>query len=556
MGRCRAVLIGCALALTLVWPTPDPAPAVAQPAADEIVLVDETFDNPDAGELAEQEKDGARFSYEDGAYVIEGVGELPTTDLLFTIFDVVADGTIAFDFRLRGPVESRYVFIGCRDGGNDEIDGYSLAINLLNGALALVAKQSPDAGGEVLLTDVVVPASIRPGNRTNRLELSCIGSTITARVNDVEVLSVTDDRFQQGHFNAGIGLFSSSGPVEGVFDNLLVTMIPPSDSSARRDAREFAQLRDDAQEQPSLFGPAAGEVRHDEEQFVSDRLAGLDAHDIYARATFVNPYDADEQRWDAGIAVRISDEQHFLSIFFRSTGRWYVSDSANMPSASGLALGMAMEAGDENTIEVAVVDEIGYLALNGEFLGAFDASAQMTGGDVFVGTAFIREDVVLGDRVAFRDFEVWGLGDDAAPPEPADGQPRLPRPRDPDEPAEPTDEPAGAETVTVELHDMDQSGRSGQATLTAEGEQTKIALRVRDAPGETLVVLQEGPCTALAGVEAGFTLSPLNDAGVSVTRIDAELDDLLAEPHAIVVYDYDAASGIATLPLVCGEITG
>lgn len=103
---------------------------------------------------------------------------------------------------------------------------------------------------------------------------------------------------------------------------------------------------------------------------------------------------------------------------------------------------------------------------------------------------------------------------------------------------------------------MDQSGRSGQATLTAEGEQTKIALRVRDAPGETLVVLQEGPCTALAGVEAGFTLSPLNDAGVSVTRIDAELDDLLAEPHAIVVYDYDAASGIATLPLVCGEITG
>ncbi|MGH2562321.1 MAG: hypothetical protein ACRDJH_24945 [Thermomicrobiales bacterium] len=543
------LVLAAALCATLA-----PWSVTAQSAQDDVVvLIDERFDNPAAGEFTESENDDTRLVYERGEYVMEGIGQQFSGGFGVQVYDVVADGTIAVDVRLRGPVEDRLVFVGCRNIGSNAALGYSLMLDLAHGDVVLWAEIDPDDGADVQLTDYVAHDAIRPGIRTNRLELSCIGSTITARVNGVEVVSVTDDRYQRGHFNFGVGAFSSSpGPVEGVFDNLLVTMAPSPDPAARQDVLEFDQLRADAQEQSSLFGPAEGEVRHNEEALVGNQYAEVEVRDFYARTTFVNPYDVDEQRWSVGIAFRDTGSDEHLRFILRSTGRWFLGDADTWPMlASGLAAGMATAAGEENTLEVAMVEETGYLALNGEYVATFDASVVMASGDIWIGAGLFQGDNVLDDRTAFHGFEVWGLGDDTA--EAAVGQPRLPGPRDADDTDGSTDEQTAANAVTVELHDMDQSGRSGQATLTAEGDGTKVALRVRDVPGLTLVVLQEGPCTVL-DEQSGFALQPLNEAGVSVTIIDAALDALLADTHAIVVYDYDAATGIATLPIACGEV--
>lgn len=437
MGHGRAVLIGCMLTLALVWPALGPAPAAAQPADDEIVLIDETFNNPDAGEFRAYEREGTRTEYDRGAYVMEGFGEQFPGLISESILDVVADGTIAVDVRLRGPADGRFLYVGCRADDRGGI-GYQLGLVPANGSVVLLTVDA--AGGYLPLTDFVVHDAIHTGSRTNRLELSCRGSAITGRVNGADIVSVTDDQYQQGTFYVGAGIFSgTTGSVEGVFDNLLVTKVAPTDAPSRRDAREFDQLRAEAEELPSLFGPSAGELRSGDVDVVTDRIADVEVRDFYATATFVNPYDADEQRWSVGLGFRHTGEDEHLRLILRSTGRWYVSDGPTQPSASGLAEGMATGEGDENTIAVAVVDEAGYLALNGEFLATFDASARMDSGDVWVGSGFFTGDNITDDRTDFHDFEVWGLGEDAAPAEPEvgpsgdddAGRPRGPAPAPP-----------------------------------------------------------------------------------------------------------------------------
>ncbi|MGH2533593.1 MAG: hypothetical protein ACRDJW_14945 [Thermomicrobiales bacterium] len=563
MHRTRVVLTLCLLGLTVAGATLAPATITAQEDEATVVLAEDAFDDAATGMFFESETEDFRFSYDEGRFVMESIGDF-SGSLNAPLLDVVADGTIAVDARLRGPVEGRYLVVGCR--GNHAGQAYEFLLDPTAGTVALYTGVGE---GSVELVPQTVHDAVHTGARTNRMELVCLGETITGRINDVDVFSVTDGGYEQGSFYVGGATFSGvTGSLEAVFDNLLVTVpAETSDRAARDGVRELDRLRDDATAGESLFGPARGELRPSASD-IAFRSSGVDLADFYATATFVAPYDATEHHWDAGFAFGdVKDGPYRLMLL--STGRWYLTVGAGLPIASGLIDGLETAEGGENEIALAVTADIGHLEVNGDYVAAIELPEPSRGGDVWIGTAFYANSFVEGEATTYRGFEVWALGESAQPDEsdadePPDEEgerdlPRLPIPApgpSGDVPGQDVDEgpePAPAtDTVTVPLAEMDGSGLTGQATLTAEADGTKVALRVRDVPGDTIAVIQEGPCTALA--EPTFQLNPLNDAGVSVTRLEVAFDQLLSSRHAIVVYD--AAGGEPTLPLVCGEIEG
>jgi hypothetical protein len=86
-------------------------------------------------------------------------------------------------------------------------------------------------GEETRLTRPAPSADINGGNATNRLELVCVGNTISLAVNGRRVASVEDDTYRMGWVDIGAGVFSERTEiVQARFDNLVLTQrsAPPS----------------------------------------------------------------------------------------------------------------------------------------------------------------------------------------------------------------------------------------------------------------------------------------------------------------------------------------
>ena len=106
--------------------------------------------------------------------------------------------------------------------------------------------------------------------------------------------------------------------------------------------------------------------------------------------------------------------------------------------------------------------------------------------------------------------------------------------------------PAAADTLSVALSEMNDSGQSGWATLTSRGEQTEVALAATAGISE-LNHIHEGSCETLGGVAHGLT----NMAdGASVTTVDATLASLLTGGFAVNLHQ----TGDASVYTSCGNI--
>ncbi len=122
---------------------------------------------------------------------------------------------------------------------------------------------------------------------------------------------------------------------------------------------------------------------------------------------------------------------------------------------------------------------------------------------------------------------------------------------------EPTEEPSaepsassGGDTVGIKIDEVDGSGVTGLATLSANGDQTEVKILALGAPAGTLILIHEGTCDNLSPAPA-FLLRDLDASGSSVTTVSATLTDLREGGYAIAFHE-----GVDDLsqPLACGEI--
>jgi hypothetical protein len=108
-----------------------------------------------------------------------------------------------------------------------------------------------------------------------------------------------------------------------------------------------------------------------------------------------------------------------------------------------------------------------------------------------------------------------------------------------------------ADSVKVDLSQQSNSGESGTATLTKQGDkQTKVVLAVKGAPESTQPVhIHKGSCANLDPKPA-FPLSPLT-RGKSETVVNASLDDL--EKGGYAINGHKSAQDLKTY-VFCGEV--
>ena len=92
------------------------------------------------------------------------------------------------------------------------------------GQFALERHDSLTAGA--VLVPFQSSAAIRRGNASNHLELACVGSTIAARINGIDVASVQDSTYDSGLVMVNAGR-SESVAVEARFDNLMIREVEP-----------------------------------------------------------------------------------------------------------------------------------------------------------------------------------------------------------------------------------------------------------------------------------------------------------------------------------------
>jgi hypothetical protein len=92
---------------------------------------------------------------------------------------------------------------------------------------------------------------------------------------------------------------------------------------------------------------------------------------------------------------------------------------------------------------------------------------------------------------------------------------------------------AAAEEATVSLEEVDGSGQTGEATLTASGNQTHVLILIdgEGVSGNQPARIYEGTCDNL-GAEPAYELLEVQNS-FSDTTVDVPLATLTASPHAI-----------------------
>lgn len=209
-------------------PPVPPEPPNAQPAdapqpATATVLLQDDFTDPARGVLPRASTNPARtqFGYESDGYVVRVVNAEQVRTAQVNVVGRYGDAAIAVDARLVGETPGRYVLVACRDDPARLGTHYRFLVEPARGIFSLTRWED---NRETFLVGLQPARAIRRDNAPNRLELSCAGTTIAARVNGVQVASVEDGTLTAGRLLLGTGTYAGSQlAAEARFNDLVVS---------------------------------------------------------------------------------------------------------------------------------------------------------------------------------------------------------------------------------------------------------------------------------------------------------------------------------------------
>jgi hypothetical protein len=112
---------------------------------------------------------------------------------------------------------------------------------------------------------------------------------------------------------------------------------------------------------------------------------------------------------------------------------------------------------------------------------------------------------------------------------------------------------AEGDTLVIDLEELNNSGVSGTATLTDNGDgTTTVSIEVTGATGGHPAHIHNGTCDDL-DPNPLYPLTTVDENGTSETDVPYTLEDLLATPTAINLHESDTNLGTY---IACGNITG
>ncbi|MEA2593672.1 MAG: hypothetical protein QOF01_141 [Thermomicrobiales bacterium] len=112
-----------------------------------------------------------------------------------------------------------------------------------------------------------------------------------------------------------------------------------------------------------------------------------------------------------------------------------------------------------------------------------------------------------------------------------------------------------AERVTIKLYALNDSGVTGEATLTARGNKTNVDLTVTGLSGDHPNHVHVGNCDRPEPNPqyplSDLVLNPSDPTGRSETTVDVPLDDLLSSEHVILIHKSKEEIGVY---VACADI--
>ena len=198
-----------------------------------VVLADDA--NPTSKHsLPEASPQPDKFSagYSQGGYVVSETSVNatgpPVDQAEVKLPGAYSDVSIAVDVALVNPADDQYADIACRSQGADS--EYRFAIFPTSKQFALNRLVN---GFGISLSGLQSSAAIRDGSQTNRIELTCRGTTLEGSINGQQVISVSDVIYGGGGLWIGMGQLVAGtipgsvtpvgSPVAVRFTNLVVT---------------------------------------------------------------------------------------------------------------------------------------------------------------------------------------------------------------------------------------------------------------------------------------------------------------------------------------------
>lgn len=161
-----------------------------------------------------------------------------------------------------------------------------------------------------------------------------------------------------------------------------------------------------------IFGPVSGELVHDQSDYVISTGAEVSLKNLIVEATFINPYDSNENAWDYGFFFRDTGGDHQYRLSVNSDSTWsfdFVDDPTWNNLDNGSLTGLDTSAEGKNVVRLVVINDRALFYLNGRYISTLDTSAKQTAGDVYIVTAAYSGNEILGRSTQFTDFSIWPL---------------------------------------------------------------------------------------------------------------------------------------------------
>ena len=188
------------------------------------VLLADDFGDPDLGWLPtfSPVPDRLARGYEGGEYVIRSLATESVADAGFV--GSYRDVSIAVEARIIDAPSDAYIALSCRQQRDRRNGASEYRLSVFPDLRTIILSRFDRGEHVALLTRG--EAAIRRGGASNRLELTCVGSTISARINGVEAGAVDDRTYREGFAWIGVGGRASAATAR--FDNLVVTHGAPA----------------------------------------------------------------------------------------------------------------------------------------------------------------------------------------------------------------------------------------------------------------------------------------------------------------------------------------
>ncbi|MDQ3226651.1 MAG: hypothetical protein M3Q50_08485 [Chloroflexota bacterium] len=371
---------------------------------------------------------------------------------------------------------------------------------------------------------------------TNQLDLVAVGNQGYFALNGqyVATLDLTA-RGIAGDVGVGTGYYEEdqldgeSTPFAD-FEVWSLDLSSPEVASAvsEADAVVMAELMDLARSGASVSGPLAGEIPM-ETGTVNPISAGVRLRDFLAHAQFTNPYPTDEKAWDIGFGFRDGGDAE-LRLSISSDGEWFLSRGPRFILGSGPVTPLDTSAGGSNEVDLVGLGDIGYLAVNGDYVATLDLAASPSLGDIWASAGFHQDNKRDGAMTPYADFEVWSLqgANDQITGDVAAGEVE-----------------ARAADAIFDIIELGGSAVVGQVTMTANGAQTEFEIDVLETTGGEELGLYTGTCADLAPTPE-VALNPIaEDTLISAITLDIEFEALTDGNHAIAIVDGEAPAVVA-----------